>query len=91
MLHKAAIIVGAVVTLAAAAQAETKGFSKAVQQKCHQDYKTYCGEYGLEGNGLGSCMDRNGEKLTNACVNALVADGHISQSEVDRRRKAAGR
>ncbi len=91
MLYRAGIIVGAVVTLAAAAQAQTKGYSKAVQQNCHQDYKTYCGEYGLEGNALGNCMDRNGEKLTKACVNGLVADGHISKAEVDRRRKAAGR
>lgn len=88
MLCRAGIIVGAVVALAAAAQAET---SKAVQQNCYQDYKTYCEEYGLEGNALGNCMDRHGEKLTNACVNALVADGYISQGEVDRRREADGR
>ena len=47
--------------------------------------------FDLEGNALGNCMDRNGEKLTKACVNALVADGHVSQAEVDRRKKAAGR
>ena len=90
MFYRVGIIVGAALTLAAAAQAETKNYSKAVQQICNKDYKTYCGEYGLESNALRDCMDRNGGKLAKACVNALVADGHVSQAEVDRRRKAAG-
>lgn len=91
MFYRVVIFVGAALALAAAAQAETKSYSKAVQQNCNQDYKTHCGEYGLESNALRDCMDRNGEKLTKACVNALVADGHVSQAEVDRRKKAAGR
>ena len=91
MFYRVGIIVGAALTLTAAAQAETKSYSKAVQQNCNKDYKTYCGEYGLESNALHDCMDRNGTKLTKACVNALVADGHVSQAEVDRRKKAAGR
>ena len=91
MFYRVGIIVGAALTLAAGAQAETKSYSKAVQQSCNKDYKAYCGEYGLESNALHDCMNRNGEKLTKTCVNALVADGHVSQAEVDRRRKAAGR
>ena len=90
-MFRTGIIVGAALTLATVAEAETKSYSKAVQQNCNQDYKTYCGEYGLESNALRDCMDRNGEKLTKACVNALVADGHVSQAEVERRKKAAGR
>ena len=92
MLYKrVGILVGAAFALAAAAQAENKSYSKAVQQNCNKDYKAYCGEYGLESNALRDCMDRNGGKLAKACVNALVADGHVSQAEVDRRRTAAGR
>ena len=91
MLYRIGLIVGAALTLAPAAQAETKSYSKAVQQNCNKDYKTYCGEYGLESNALRDCMDRNGEKLSKVCVNALLADGHVSQAEVDRRRKAAKR
>jgi hypothetical protein len=34
-------------------------------------------------------MDRNGEKLSNSCVNALVASGEVSKAEVDRRKKKA--
>ena len=91
MFFRVGIFVGAALALAAAAQAEPKSYSKAVQQNCNQDYKAHCGEYGLESNALRDCMDRNGEKLTKTCVNALVADGHVSQAEVDRRKKAAGR
>jgi hypothetical protein len=62
-------------------------YSKAVQQFCRADYKKYCGEYGLETNALRSCMDRNGNNLSKSCVRALVADGHVSQAEVNRRRR----
>ena len=85
------LVVGAALALPTIAKADPKAYSKAVQQNCSQDYKSYCGEYGLESNALRDCMDRNGNKLSNACVQALVKDGHVSQAEVDRRKKAAGR
>ena len=91
MFGRVAILVGAALAIPTMAEAETKSYSKAVQQSCQGDYKTYCGEYGLESNALHDCMNRNGNKLTKACVQVLVADGHVSQAEVDRRRKAAGR
>jgi len=69
-----------------AAAAETQSYSKAVQQFCREDYKKYCGEYGLETSGLRSCMDRNGNSLSKSCVQALVRDGQISQAEVNRRK-----
>jgi hypothetical protein len=62
-------------------------YSKAVQQYCRADYKQYCGEYGLDTPALRSCMDRNGKSLSKACVQALVRDGHVSQAEVNRRKK----
>ena len=61
-------------------------YSKAVQQFCRADYKKYCGDYGLETAALRSCMDRNGESLSKACVRALVQDGEVSQAEVNRRK-----
>jgi hypothetical protein len=91
MIFRLGFLAVATLAISTAAGAETKQYSKAVQQNCNQDYKTYCGEYGLESNALRNCMDRNGEKLSKACVNALVADGHVSQAEVDRRKKAASR
>ena len=62
--------------------------TKAVQAACKNDYKNYCGEYGLETAALRSCMDRNGHKLSKTCVNALVNSGEVSQAEVDRRKRA---
>jgi hypothetical protein len=91
MVCRAVTLVGVLMAVATTAEADAEKYSKAVQQNCNQDYKAYCGEYGLESNALRNCMDRNGDKLTKACVQALVEDGHVSQAEVDRRKKAAGR
>lgn len=62
-------------------------YSKAVQKACANDYKQYCGQYGIESEALRLCMDRAGRKLTTTCVNALVADGEISKEEVERRKR----
>jgi hypothetical protein len=77
----------AIVGFASAAQAAESNYSKLVQKNCKADYKKLCGDYGLETSALRSCMDRNGDKLSNACVKALVASGEVSQAEVDRRKK----
>jgi hypothetical protein len=73
------------VLFAGAAYAET--YAKIVQQNCRVDYKKYCGEYGLESTALRACMDRNGNSLSKACVQALVKAGEVSQAEVNRRKK----
>ena len=91
MTIRVGLLICAALAMPTVTEADTKAYSKAVQQNCSQDYKSYCGEYGLESNALRDCMDRNGNKLTNACVQALVHDGHVSQAEVDRRKKAAAR
>lgn len=80
------LLVAAITVLSFAATAHAGAYSKAVQQFCRADYKKYCGEYGLETSGLRSCMDRNGNKLSKGCVQALVRDGHVSQAEVNRRK-----
>ena len=90
MIFRIGLIAGAALALATPAAADTN-YSKAVQQNCNADYKTHCGEYGLESNALRDCMDRNGGKLSKACVKALVDDGQVSQAEVDKRKKAANR
>lgn len=66
-------------------------YSEAVKKYCRDDYKKYCGEYGLETNALRNCMDRNGDKLSKACVDALIQSGEVSRKEVERRRKAKQR
>jgi hypothetical protein len=72
-------------------QALALSYSEAVQKHCRQDYKKYCGEYGLETNALRNCMDRHGDKLSKSCVEALIQSGEVSRKEVERRRKASRR
>jgi len=81
------LFVAAIAVVSFAAVAQAGAYSKAVQQYCRADYKKYCGDYGLETTALRSCMNRNGKKLSKGCVRALVRDGHVSQAEVNRRRR----
>lgn len=71
--------------------AHALSYSEAVRKYCRQDYKKYCGEYGLETNALRSCMKRHGDKLLKSCVKALVDSGEVTQQEIDRYKKALGR
>jgi len=58
---------------------------------CADDYRRFCHKWGLETRGLENCMRRHGDRLTNACIAALVRAGEVSQAEVNRRRAALGR
>jgi hypothetical protein len=58
---------------------------------CADDYRRFCRQWGLETRGLENCMRRHGDRLTNACIAALVRAGEVSQAEVNRRRAALGR
>ena len=58
---------------------------------CAEDYRRFCSQWGLETRGLENCMRRHGDRLTNACIAALVRAGEVSQAEVNRRRAALGR
>jgi hypothetical protein len=62
-------------------------YSDAVQRACASDYKKHCREYGIETEALRLCMDRAGQKLTQTCVDALVADGEISKQQVEARKR----
>ena len=42
-----------------------------------------------DGPATRACMNANGAKLSNRCVNALVSAGEISKAEVTRRTAAA--
>ena len=64
-------------------------YSDAVQRACANDYKQHCREYGIETEALRLCMDRAGQELTKTCVDALVADGEISQQQVEVRKRGA--
>ncbi len=79
------IAIAAVCALGLAGAAHA--YTKEVQKACGDDYRKYCGEYGLETAALRNCMDKAGQKLTHACVHALIRAGEVSKSEVERRRK----
>lgn len=56
-----------------------------VEAACSSDYFEHCGQHDPEGREVRRCMRANGEKLTPACIDALVAAGEVSKKEVARR------
>lgn len=88
--YAATLIVATVSAFAfAGGAAGAQTYSKIVTKSCTADYKKYCGEYGIESPGLRACMDKNCRSLSKTCVNALVKGGHVSQAEVDRRKRSS--
>ncbi len=65
--------------------------TKGMQNNCANDYKKFCGDYGLESSALNLCMRKAGPSLSPACVQALVQAGKISQAEVDKIKAQLGR
>ena len=66
------------------AWAQAGTITKGMQDNCANDYKNFCGDYGLQTSALNLCMKKAGPKLSPACVRALVQAGKVSQAEVDR-------
>jgi hypothetical protein len=58
------------------------------KQFCRDDYRKFCGSYGLESNALRDCMDRVGHSLSHDCIDALINAGEVSRSGVERRKKS---
>ena len=56
-----------------------------VSSACASDYLTYCSQHDPDGPGTRRCMRANGLRLSQGCVNALVAAGEVSKREVARR------
>ncbi len=75
--------------LAAAALAvsasEAGAVSGRVKLACASDYFAYCSQHPVNSPDVRQCMRANGEKLSKRCVNALVAEGEVSEAEVARR------
>ena len=90
-------IVYFILILAFACTAPSMAWSQAgtitqgMQQYCVNDYKKFCGEYGLQTSALNLCMKKAGPSLSPACVKALVQAGKVSQAEVDRVKAQMGR
>lgn len=60
-------------------------YSEAVTSACTDDYLTYCSSYDENSAKGEQCMRTVGAKLTQSCINALVASGEVSKSAVARR------
>jgi hypothetical protein len=60
-------------------------YSEAVTSACTGDYLTYCSTYDENSAKGEQCMRAVGAKLSQGCVNALVASGEVSKSPVARR------
>lgn len=74
------------------AWAQAGTISKDMQNNCVNDYKKFCGDYGLQTAALNLCMRKAGPGLSPACVQALVKAGKVSQAEVDKiKAQATGR
>ena len=62
-------------------------YSEAVISACTDDYLAYCSAYDENSTQGERCMRAVGAKLSQGCVNALVASGEVSKSAVGRRTK----
>jgi hypothetical protein len=78
----------AIVSHASSSGAAPMTITEAEKKFCKQDYKHFCGSYGLESPALTACMRKAGPKLSRGCVDALVKSGKVSRAEVSRRKKA---
>lgn len=65
--------------------ADACAYSLRVKLACAADYYAYCSSYGLESPELRQCINKVSTRLSKGCINALVTEGEVSQSEVARR------
>lgn len=77
----AAVLTGAISTQAGAV-------SLGVKLACASDYYSHCSHHPVGSTGVRQCMRSHGPQLSKRCVNALIAAGEVSKSEVNRRRAA---
>jgi uncharacterized protein with ACT and thioredoxin-like domain len=63
--------------------------SPAVRVACLSDYLSNCSAHSVGSPELRKCMRAVGSRLSNRCINALVAAGEVSKAEVSRRSTAS--
>ena len=78
------LMLGCVASVPTLVLAQAGTISKYMQNNCVNDYKKFCGDYGLQTAALNLCMKKAGPSLSPACVSALVAAGKVSQADVDK-------
>jgi hypothetical protein len=78
------LVLGFVCLAPSAAWTQAGTISKGMQNNCVNDYKKFCGDYGLQTAALNLCMKKAGPSLSPACVQALVQAGKVTQADVDK-------
>ncbi len=66
-----------------AAPAGSNAVGLSTQLNCASDYYAYCSSHPVGSPGVRKCMRANGPRLSKSCINALIADGEISKTEVE--------
>jgi hypothetical protein len=82
------ILLWLVAICCAAASSQAAPITDGEKQSCKDDYKKFCGSYGLDTNALRDCMNRVGHSLSHDCIEALIDAGEVSRSEVESRKKS---
>lgn len=75
----------AVVVAAGFSGTQAHAVSLRVKLACSSDYRALCSQYSSDSPEVRACMRAAGERLSPRCLNALIADGEVSQEEVARR------
>jgi hypothetical protein len=83
-LNRAAVAVAAFGFLLAVPGRGAGAASIAVQVACADDYYAYCSKIDpiLDAKGVNACMKANGAKLSQRCIEALLAEGEVTPADI---------
>lgn len=65
--------------------AKAQSNSLSLQLACANDYYAYCSRHDPDGPATRTCMRANGPRLSQRCIDALVAAGRVTRREISRR------
>jgi hypothetical protein len=85
MSKRLALLATAVVSALALQVLPAGAVSLSLEIACAADYYAYCSQHDPDGQSVKKCFRVNGEKLSRRCLNALVAEGEVSKSEIEAR------
>lgn len=85
---RAGLTLFAALSALAGGHSEAGAVSARVKMACAGDYFSYCSQHSPTSPAVRQCMRANGLRLSDRCVNALVAAGEVSADEVARRQAA---
>jgi hypothetical protein len=83
--YRSALAAAVALSVLVLPNAQAFALSGSVINACTSDYLTYCSSYDIDSSQVRKCMRSVGIKLSQGCINALVASGEVSKSEVARR------